>query len=483
MSDVSKLEREQSNSGHIGRGSQVDGNDAAVRQSDLESLPSIGVQSTLQNRSSYFPRAPSNHSARRPRCRGSYSTRHGRQAFPRNATQSSWVDESYQDENPWYGYAKDKPLFSLAQPLPHVARLRKGQTRQGGQRTIPETGDLSRGCFPYTSNAEPTQQSTFQGTSQTVQTNRPGNVLSNASRFGINAEPLGHEECPDVEGKKNADDERNCWAKLRARHPEPLAEFVATFVSIFLGIAGTLNVILSPDKSSIYGLFETSWSWGFAWMLGIYIAGGVSGAHMNPAISFALAIYRRFPWRQCLVYVTAQLLAAFTAGALVFAVFRDTIRHVDPDLKTSWKGFCSAPQDWMSLGGATISQLVQSIIMVIVVFALGDDQNNPPGAGMHAFVLGLLLTTLKLTLDRNTGSALNPAADLGPRLVTLGVGYGRSTVFGDVWWIVGPWAANFAGSVLGGAIYDGLIFVGTESPVNHRIRAFRRKSNESSECC
>lgn len=232
-------------------------------------------------------------------------------------------------------------------------------------------------------------------------------MLSNASRFGINAEPLGHEECPDVEeGKKNADDERNCWAKLRARHPEPLAEFVAvrllttpvfsatalifvnfqTFVSIFLGIAGTLNVILSPDKSSIYGLFETSWSWGFAWMLGIYIAGGVSGAHMNPVISFALSIYRRFPWRQCLVYVTVQLLAAFTAGALAFAVFRDTIRHVDPDLKTSWKGFCSAPQDWMSLGGATISQLVQSIIMVIVVFALGDDQNNPPGAGMHAFV-------------------------------------------------------------------------------------------------
>lgn len=95
----------------------------------------------------------------------------------------------------------------------------------------------------------------------------------------------------------------------------------------------------------------------------------------------------------------------------------------------------------------------------------------------------MLLTTLKLTLDRNTGSALNPAADLGPRLVTLGVGYGRSTVFGDVWWIVGPWAANFAGSVLGGAIYDGLIFVGTESPVNHSIRGFRRKSNKSSECC
>lgn len=78
-------------------------------------------------------------------------------------------------------------------------------------------------------------------------------------------------------------------------------------------------------------------------------------------------------------------------------------------------------------------------------------------------ILGLLVTTLKLTLGHNTGSALNPAADFGPRLVMLGVGYGRSVVFGDAWWVIGPWAANLAGALLGGIVYDGFIFVGSES--------------------
>jgi aquaglyceroporin related protein len=87
----------------------------------------------------------------------------------------------------------------------------------------------------------------------------------------------------------------------------------------------------------------------------------------------------------------------------------------------------------------------------------------------HSQILGLLLTTLRLALGSNTGSALNPAADLGPRLVTIGVGYDKAEVFGDVWWVVGPWAANMAGALIGGALYDGCIFVGSESPINRRL--------------
>jgi len=122
-------------------------------------------------------------------------------------------------------------------------------------------------------------------------------------------------------------------------------------------------------------------------MLGIYIGGGVSGAHMNPAVSVSLSVFRRFPWRQCAAYVLVQLLAAAAAGSLAY--------NADgPARETAWMAFCATRREWMSTGGAALSQVVQSAVMMIMVFALGDDQNDPPGAGMHAFVSSVLYPSI-----------------------------------------------------------------------------------------
>ena len=107
---------------------------------------------------------------------------------------------------------------------------------------------------------------------------------------------------------------------------------------------------------------------------------------MNPVISISLSIFRGFPWRSCLIYVVLQFLAAITAGGLAWVVFKDTIRSVDPTLEKTSKCFFSTPQEQVSPGNAFLNQFVGAAVMVITVFALGDDQNNPPGAGMHAFV-------------------------------------------------------------------------------------------------
>ncbi|GJN84515.1 hypothetical protein PLIIFM63780_008072 [Purpureocillium lilacinum] len=384
------------------------------------------------------------------------------QTLNRGPTQRDWVDKEYLDENPWYGVARQKPVFSLGQPLPHTARRRHTEKRTTGKAGNPDVEAAETATTP--------EHEASQQDDQAVP-----HLFQDTNRFALDAEPLGYREREEVEeGFRDPDELRNWWASFRARHPELLAEFLATTVSIFLGVAGTLTVNLSADPSTIYGTFEAAWSSGFAWMLGIYIGGGVSGAHMNPAVSASLSVFRRFPWRQCAAYVLVQLLAAAAAGSLAYAVFRDAIRNADgPARETAWTAFCATRREWMSTGGAALSQVVQSAVMMIMVFALGDDQNDPPGAGMHAFILGLLVTTLKLTLGHNTGSALNPAADFGPRLVMLGVGYGRSVVFGDAWWVIGPWAANLAGALLGGIVYDGFIFVGSESPVNRRIKLSR----------
>lgn len=307
-------------------------------------------------------------------------------------------------------------------------------------------------------------------TRQSSDTYRPTKGPSHQPDFKIDGEPLGQPEHPAVEeGLVDPDEMRNWWARIRARHPEPLAEFLATGMAIFLSLAGTLSVNLSGRTSTPYGDYETScWAAGFAWMFGIYLGGGVSGAHMNPAISISLSIFRGFPWKQCGIYICVQFLASLAAGGLAYGCFADAIHSIDPEMTDVSKSFFSTPQEWVSVTSAFCNQVVGGAIMTIAVFALGDDQNNPPGAGMHAFVLGLLVTTLKFTLGYNVGSALNPASDFGPRVIAYAIGYHESNVFSSQWWLYGPWLGTIVGSLLGCVIYDGCIFVGSESPINYR---------------
>ncbi|KAI1342958.1 aquaporin-like protein [Xylariaceae sp. FL0016] len=258
-------------------------------------------------------------------------------------------------------------------------------------------------------------------------------------RYKADGEPVGQREDDEAEqGGWNPDDLRNWWARFRAKYPEPLAD---------------------------------CWAWGFAFMLGIYIGGGVSSAHMNPAISILSLHLPRLP--------LPPFLASIIAGALAYGIYYDAIHCVDPSLESSYTCFFSCPQNWVSNVGTFISQFVAGSVMMIAVFALDDDQNNPPGAGTHAFILGLLQASLKFSLGYNTGSALNPASDFGPRLVALWVGYRTPKIFTNAWWVYGPWAAALAGSIAGCVFYDLFIFVGSESPGNYRIpKAFRRRANQ-----
>lgn len=233
-------------------------------------------------------------------------------------------------------------------------------------------------------------------------------------------------------------------------------------------MCATLQVNLSNGE---YGSYELScWAWGLAFMFGIYLGGGVSGAHMNPAISFSFWIFRGFPGKQMLIYWLCQVLACIVAAALAYAIFHDTIHYVDPGLVDTASSFYSKPQSFVSPTTAFFTQFVAAAVMMMVTLSLGDDQNNPPGAGLHAFVMGLLVTCQKMTLGYNTGVALNPASDFGPRLVCLMVGY-NTNMFTEMglWWLWGPWVATVVGSVAGCTVYDSFVFVGSESPVNYRL--------------
>lgn len=292
-----------------------------------------------------------------------------------------------------------------------------------------------------------------------------------AQKFRVDGDRVGGPpDGQDVEdGRKDPNEMRNKWARVRAKYPEPLAEFLCTTMSVFLGLTGTLSVNLSVDQTKQYGTYETlCWAWGFAFMFGIYLGGGVSGAHMNPAISISLALFRGFPWRRCAVYVVIQILGAFAGAALAYAIYADAIAFVDPTMTETYTSFFTVPQTWVSPTTAFFSEFLGGAVIMIAVLSLGDDQNNPPGAGMHAFILGLLVTVLKMTLGYNTGGALSPSSDLGPRMLAQAVGYKTDHLWSTGWWAYGPWAGVLTGAVVGCTLYDAIVFVGSESPVNYR---------------
>ncbi|USP74583.1 hypothetical protein yc1106_01857 [Curvularia clavata] len=258
---------------------------------------------------------------------------------------------------------------------------------------------------------------------------------------------------------------RNPIARLRAKYPQAPAEFLATFIYLLIGLCVNLSVATSQQST---GSFETqAWGWGFAVMIGIYIGGGVSGSHLSPTISISLSIFRGFPWKMAIVYICMQLLAGLTAGAVAYALYHDAIHKVDPGLTLEMTGKAIFPQGPIySTATGFFNDFVYMTIFVCVVFAVGDDQNSPPGQGMTAFIVGLTGMVTMIGLGYNTGLGISPARDLGPRLVAYWVGY--KDAFSTGYWAYGSWGASISGALCGGLLYDTCVFVGGESPVNYR---------------
>lgn len=264
------------------------------------------------------------------------------------------------------------------------------------------------------------------------------------------------------------------WSVIRTRFREPLAEFLAVLVQLTLGFCSDLAVVTSNGRAGNEA--TTDWAWGLSTMVGIYIAGGISGAHLNPAISIMLYIYRGFPLHKVPSYVFAQILGAFVAGLISYGLYRsDIIEYGGAHLAAggTMNAFITNPRySWIDASTAFFTEFTGTAFLAIAVLALGDDTNAPPGAGMNAFILGLIITVLSMAFGYNTGAAMNPSRDLGPRLALLAVGYGGE-LFRNGWWVYGPWAATISGACFGAFAYDVAIFVGGESPINyprHRIK-------------
>ncbi|UQX10848.1 MIP/aquaporin family protein [Candidatus Mycobacterium methanotrophicum] len=269
------------------------------------------------------------------------------------------------------------------------------------------------------------------------------------------------------------------FTRLRAGLPGAmLAEFFGTFVLMLLGLgAGALNVVGLPSSGRQTVAFgPANWlilvfGWAFAVMLAVYLAGGISGAHLNPAITLAFAIARKFGWRNVVPYCLAQLVGAFSAAAVVYTVYLSAIDEFNaanhltrPDSLDTFSIFATYPASYFHGGylGPFVDQLVGTAILAALIAALIDHRNQAPAGNMAPLTIGFVIAVIMCSYGTNAGAALNPARDLGPRLFAYLAGWGKLALSGNYgqttqyWWI--PIVGPLVGAVIGIGLYD--FFIG-----------------------
>jgi glycerol uptake facilitator protein len=285
---------------------------------------------------------------------------------------------------------------------------------------------------------------------------------------------------------------------------ELVAEWLGTFIIICFG-DGVVAMAVAALNQSGRGtkIFDASgdwlligWGWGFAVTFAVYVAGGVSGAHLNPAVTIALAARRGFPWAKVPSYIVAQVFGAFAGALLVYIVYKgaidsyeraNDITRGDPNSVPTYSIFATFPAPYFTtVIGPLIDQIVGTAFLVAFIFALTDEFNQPVRANLAPIAVGFVVVAIGLSFGANAGYAINPARDFGPRLFAWIAGWGKVAIPGNygnidayLWIpIVGPIIGGLVGAyAYDFAIRDVLLARGEEpAPVEERGRTVEDKA-------
>jgi len=255
-----------------------------------------------------------------------------------------------------------------------------------------------------------------------------------------------------------------------------LGEFMGTFVLIAFGCGVVaMYVVGLPGSGRGTGInTDADWllitlGWGMAVTFAIYVAGGISGAHINPAVTLAFATFRGFPWRKVPGYVIAQILGAVAGAALVYLNYRDAIQVFEsssdpPIVRDGGAGsigiFVTGPAGYFGdYWGPVFSEVTGTAFLILFVFAVVDLMNLPPKANLAPLIIGLAVFAIGMSYGADSGYAINPARDLGPRIFAWIMGWGKAAFPGDTggvltsyWWV--PIVAPCIGAIIGGLFYE-----------------------------
>lgn len=256
--------------------------------------------------------------------------------------------------------------------------------------------------------------------------------------------------------QKRSIDLPSATVRERSITAELAAEFFGTFILILFGCGVVAQVVAAGpglgDHDSI------AWAWGLGVTFGVYVAGRISGAHLNPAVTVALAMFQDFPWRKVLPYSVAQTVGAFVAALVVRWNYTEVLSKFDPGHTIKSQGiFSTLPGNGalpVSGMGALRDQIIGTAILVFLIFAVTDGRNSAPLANLTPFIVGLIVVAIGMAWGTNAGYAINPARDFGPRLAAFLTGYEDTwrDQYGQLYFwvpIIGP----LIGGAIGGAMY------------------------------
>lgn len=244
-----------------------------------------------------------------------------------------------------------------------------------------------------------------------------------------------------------------------------LSEFLGTALLVFFGLGCVAAVRIAGAQ---LGLWEISIIWGLGVALAVYLTAGISGAHLNPAVTLALWLFACFDRRKVIPYIAAQFLGGFAAAALVYAMYYnvfldyDQVHHIvrgsQESLFTAGV-FSTYPAAPVSVGQAFFIEVVIAAILVCLILALTDDGNGVPRGPLAPLLIGLLIAVIGGSFGPLTGFALNPARDFGPKVVAYLAGWGDIAFTGgrDIPYFLVPMFAPIAGGLLGAFGYRKLI--------------------------
>ncbi|KAG8956259.1 hypothetical protein FRC04_004336 [Tulasnella sp. 424] len=256
--------------------------------------------------------------------------------------------------------------------------------------------------------------------------------------------------------------------RLRRRLRQLGAEFLGTFLLVFFGTAANCQTVLLSNGTHAKGdWLSGAVGWGVGIALGVFVSAAVSGGHINPAVTLTKAIFRRFPWKKVPFYWAAQLLGAFVGSLLTYAIYRNAIDQFEGKGVRTVPGtaglFGTFPLDYVPDVVAFFNEFLATIFLVLTIFAATDRNNCPPSPAIVALAVFFAMTGITAVIGAQTSFAMNPARDLGPRMMSA-MFYGRKApdLTSDFQ------IADFTGALAGAVVYDLLIYIGPESPIAYR---------------
>ena len=227
-----------------------------------------------------------------------------------------------------------------------------------------------------------------------------------------------------------------------------VAEIAGTALLILLGDGVVAAVLLTKSKAQGAGWIVITAGWGLAVSMAVYAVGRISGAHINPAVTFSLAVVGRFPWQQVPGYVAAQLIGASIGAVLVWLAYLAHWPETrEPELKLA--AFCTAPAIRKSLANF-ITEAIGTSVLTFGVLALGS-YKPANDSGLAPLLVGLLVWAIGLSLGGPTGYAINPARDFAPRVMhaLLPIPGKAGSDWGYAWVpIFGPLVGGAAGALV-----------------------------------